>query len=132
MKYCSNCGKEISETDGFCPHCGGMTNKPANIPVNMPVNMPVNGSTNNKNGIVPIVCFIIAGLILILSLIACIKISGGAQELSALETISGDTIDEAYYNECGTVYGGFAMFVMAFGLFASGILSYLGYKDIKK
>lgn len=124
MKYCSKCGKEISEADEFCPNCGGMANKPEST--------PVSGVVLNKTNIISIVCFVMAGLILIISLIACIKISGGAHELSVMRSVAGDTIAEAYYNECGAVYGGLAMFVMAFGLFASSIISYLGYKTLKK
>lgn len=126
MKYCSTCGKEISDENGFCPNCGVN-----GISSNNALQMPAKGLGLNQNR-VSIALFVFAGLILILSLVACFKIMGGANELSDLTSQAGNTIAEAYYNECGTVYGGFAFFSLAFGLFASGLIAYLGYKNLNK
>tara|TARA_R110002012_G_C11594608_1_gene606610 strand:- start:687 stop:956 length:270 start_codon:yes stop_codon:yes gene_type:complete len=30
MKYCTNCGSQLSDTDKFCPNCGQSSNKSSN------------------------------------------------------------------------------------------------------
>lgn len=122
MAFCKNCGQEIPEGIGICPNCGvgGMTSQ--NV-------APVH---TTKIKMASVICFIVAGLVLLLSLIAGFRMLGGAGELASIRSQAGNSIAEAYYNECGTVYGGLAWFVIAFGLFASGLLTYLGLKDRKK
>lgn len=128
MKYCEKCGKEIPDGNGLCPNCGAS----GNAPQNPAQGTPYLAVRKQNVDIVSIVCFAVAGLILILSLVACFKIMGGAGDMSSLRSVGGTTVAEAYYNYCGAVYGGFALFVMAFGLFASGLLAYLGFNNMKK
>ena len=128
MAFCSKCGKEISEGSSFCPNCGANGAISQNT---LQSNIPCNGQ-KQKIDIVSIFCFAVAGLVLFLSLISGIKMLGGAGELANLRSVAGNSVAESYYNECGTVYGGFALFILAFGLFASGILTYLGLKNTKK
>ena len=127
--FCSKCCKEIPDGSISCPICGA-ANGNTSFANSGAAPMPVQKTDLNK--IISIVLFAVAGIILILSLIACIKISGGAAELVDLHSVGGGTVAEAYYNECGAVYGGLAMFVISFGLFAGGMLSYLGFKGLKK
>ena len=127
MAFCSKCGTEISEGSQFCPNCGASESISQNsVQANSPVTIK-----KQKIDIVSIICFAVAGLVLLLSLIACFKMMGGAGELADLRSQAGNTVAEFYYNECGTIYSGFALFIMAFGLFASGLLSYLGFKNMK-
>ncbi len=126
MAFCTKCGKTIPDGSDLCQNCA------AN---NTPYANPVSQNTYTaatKPSIVSIVCFALAGLVLILSFIAFIKMNGGASELADLRSQAGNTVAEAYYNECGVVYGGLALFVLTFGFAASGLFSYLGFKNIKK
>lgn len=131
MKFCEKCGNEILEGGVFCSNCGANSNVPQN-PVYTNTSVTSLTVEKPKVTIVSILCFVVAGLVLLLSLISCFKMMGGAGELSRMSSLSGDSLAEAYYNGCGTVYGGLALFVMAFGLFASGMLTCLGLKNLKK
>ena len=75
--FCSKCGKEIPDGSISCPICGA-ANGNTSFANSGAAPMPVQKTDLNK--IISIVLFAVAGIILILSLIACIKISGGAAE----------------------------------------------------
>ncbi len=127
MAFCIKCGKEVSDGSDLCQNCAGINATHEN-------NAHIGGQAvaNNPNKIVSLVCFALAALVLILSFVAFVKMMGGAGELADLCSVAGDTIHEAYYNECGAVYGGLALFVMSFGLTASGLLAYLGFNNLNK
>ena len=44
MKYCTNCGMQAEESNGFCPNCG----KPLTTGESIP-NVPVTGQTNQNS-----------------------------------------------------------------------------------
>ncbi len=117
MGFCPNCGNEMNGT--ICERCG------------YGINTVNKKSGTNLNLIVSIICFAVAGVILLLSIVAFANISKGAANLQDLRSVAGDTVAEAYYNECGRVYSGFGIFVIIFGLFASGSLSCFGIKTLK-
>lgn len=128
MQYCGKCGMEMAEGSSFCPKCGAgghLSQEPASFNGRIAAAKP-------QMNVVSIVCFAVAGLVLLFSLIACFKIMGGAGDMADLRSVGGGTVSEAYYNYCGAVYGGIGLFALAFGLFASGLLAYFGFTHMKK
>ncbi|MCI8611855.1 MAG: hypothetical protein HFE66_08070 [Clostridiales bacterium] len=124
MAFCGLCGKEISEGQTFCRECNN------NLACPQPEKQFV--PKKSKGSPASIICFIAAGLTFILCLFGGIQMLTGAENISRLAYVSGNTVTEIFYNNCGTVFRGLGLFVIACGIFAGTFLTYYGYKNIKK
>lgn len=122
MAFCGLCGKEIPEGQTFCRECNNQLAKPE---VSSPAPKKKNGNA------ISVMFFIAAGLTFIFCLLGGIQILLGADSMSILSSVSGNTVAEFFYNNCGTVFGGLGLFIIAFGIFAGALLTYLGYKSKK-
>ena len=123
MAFCGLCGKEIPEGQTFCRECN---NKLANPKTE------VGAVKKQKWSAVSVICFVAAGLTFLLCLLGGIQILLGADSIATLSSALGNTIAELFYNNCGTVFGGVGLFIIAFGLFSGALLAYLGCKYKKK
>lgn len=72
--------------------------------------------------------FIVAGLVLVLFIIAAVMVNNGGSEIAQIESVGGKTLEEAYYTRLGTIYASQATAYVATGLAFSGILTALGFK----
>ncbi len=124
MAFCGLCGKEISDGQTFCRECNN------NLACPQAESQPV--PKRSKRGPVSIICFIAAGLTFLLCLFGGIQMLNGAENMSRLASVSGNTVAEIFYNNCGTVFGGFGLFVIACGVFTGTFLIYCGFKNVKK
>lgn len=124
MAFCGLCGKEISDGQTFCRECNNDLAYPQ--AKKQPVPQKAKGDPAS------IICFIAAGIIFLLCLFGGFQMLIGAENMSRLTSVSGNTVAEIFYNNCGTVFGGFGLFVIACGVFACTFLIYCGLKNIKK
>ncbi len=122
MAFCGLCGKEVPDGQTFCRECN---NELANPMTKVPDQKKQKGSP------VPVICFIAASLTFIFCLFGGVQMLLGADSMASLASVSGNTVAERFYNYCGTIFGGFGLFVIAFGIFAGAFLTYCGYKNIK-
>lgn len=123
MAFCGLCGKEVSDGQTFCRECN---NELASPKTKAPAGKKQKGSP------VPVICFFAAGLTFILCLFGGVQMLLGADSMSSLASVSGNTVAERFYNYCGTAFGGLGLFVIACGIFAGTFFTYCGYKNIKK
>ena len=100
---CNECGKEISDKAKQCVHCGYD-------------NSEINSYLKSGNGsaIAIVVLGIVAGCILFLAGI----------NLTQLESISGDSVAEKYYQHIGYALIGISLYIIM-------ITIYMGSKEIK-
>ena len=117
---------------GFCPNCGNATDGTRCEKCGYGMYTANQESGMDFKKVVAILCFVVAAVILLFSFISFTSISKAANNLQDLRSVSGNTVAEAYYNECGNMYSGLATFVLVFGIFAGSLLSYIGVKNIKR
>ena len=61
--------------------------------------------------------------------IAASNIVAGGNEIMQIRSVGGKTLEEAYYNELGSIYVGYAMISRALGIFFASVLVWLGLKN---
>lgn len=71
----------------------------------------------------------LAVVVLIMFFIAAAKIYYGGNEIHQIDSVGGETLEEAYYYELGSIYGGYALISCALGIFFSSVLVWLGIKS---
>lgn len=98
--------------------------KKATIPVRRKV--PPDGDRFVLFGII---FFVLAALVLLMSLYAAHCVVAGGMEIGSIESVGGKTLEEGYYQELATVYAGYAAMIRATGIFFSSILAYIGLKN---
>lgn len=76
-----------------------------------------------------IIFFVLAALVLLMSLYAAHCVVAGGMEIGSIESVGGKTLEEGYYQELATVYAGYAAMIRATGIFFSSILAYIGLKN---
>lgn len=136
-KNCEKCGKELQDAAVFCPACGANANGVNMAGQGQPTANVYNGAqyypTNSKlsnmsvNKKLAFAFWGIAIVVLLLSLVAAGSILSGGSEIADIRSVGGQTLDEAYYQELGSVYAGYAGIVSAMGIFMSSILGFLGF-----
>ena len=123
MFYCPKCGTTIEEGRTVCPNCGlDITEvnpilKNAASSVNSSAAFDVKAEKRAGNP-----------YMLIMFFIAAAKIAYGGNKIQQIESIGGETLEEAYYYDLGSIYAGYAMISCALGIFFSSVLVWLGLK----
>lgn len=132
--FCPKCGSQFIENEKCCQNCGYKLTEDLDSMPEIEKNetipaTPANQSVKQKpNPIIRVAFFILAGIILIMSLYSAQRITAGGLEIGSIESVGGKTLEEAYYQHLGTVYLGYAAAVRAIGLFFASVLGYLGIK----
>ena len=133
--FCPKCGTQIENTNDQCMKCGyhptlktdGKTS--AQSEKEPTTQEYVSGKFEKiKATKKPVYC-IAAGIVAIMCFYAAACISDGGAEISMIQSIGGQTLEEAYYQSLGLVYAGYAMAVRAFGVFSAMVLIKLGSKE---
>lgn len=138
LLVCPNCGAEIKDEYKVCPNCGydflnkktGADSHTGNPNTEIPPvpSIPMVQKKESSYDIKSIVFCVVAFVVFIMSLIAANSISDAGNQISQIKSVGGQTLEEAYYNQLGNLYSGYAMFVRTCGIFFTGILVHIGLK----
>ena len=133
--FCPKCGIENANEVETCTSCGYVfsaaneaSTETENVNTVNTVQLPKTENLSKKK-ILGIAMWIIALLVLILAFVAASNIIKGGVEISSIQSVGGKTLEEAYYQELGTVYKGYAGIVRAFGIFMASVLAYFGFNS---
>lgn len=124
--FCPKCGSAIEEGKTICTMC--------NFDVTDEIELSLR-TIDYKQSIVNkllmpnfFVYTIISVVVLIMFFIAANYISKGGTEIMSIKSVAGNSIEEAYYLNLGSIYAGYALIARALGIFFSAILVWLGLK----
>lgn len=118
---CSNCGLEFSTID-----IGSLSPETETTQIS---EIPVPLSEKKSSHLVKKIIFCgLAAIVLIMFLIAAARISDGGMSIMQIQSVGGETLEEAYYAELGEIYSGFALISSAIGIFFASVLVWLGFK----
>lgn len=132
--FCPKCGNNVEEGVQVCPNCGldfsTVSSKQEVTPeVKQDSNTTVvTKQENGSNILVKVIYFGLAAVILVMFFMAASSIAEGGSEIMQIQSVGGQTLEEAYYSELGTIYSGYAMIVRALGIFCASVLAWLGLK----
>ena len=131
--FCPKCGSQFAENVKCCQNCGyelpeGYEITPQIIKGKDAVAESPSKTTVQHNSAIRTIFFILAGIVLIMSLYSAHCIASGGLNISSIESVGGKTLEEAYYQYSGLVYTGYATIVRATGIFFASVLAYLGIK----
>ena len=143
--YCPKCGKETADSSMTCPFCGfdfstvdsdtngsqsevGLESKiPQSHAESQEQTKQVKKVFNTK-----MLAFCVLALITItMSFMAASNISDGGYQIMQIKSVGGQTLEEAYYQQLGSIYSGYAMFVRACGIFFASVLVGIGLNTSK-
>lgn len=134
--FCPKCGTAIEEGTTVCPNCGldTATVNQSPDPVATPIvasSVTTNAEADKKAGnpVVKFVYFGLAAVVLIMFFIAAGNIVSGGNNIMQIQSVGGETLEEAYYHELGSIYAGYAMISRALGIFFASVLVWLGLKN---
>lgn len=134
--FCPKCGTTIEEGATVCPNCGldiaTVNQSPSSAATPTVASLvTLDSELNKKNGnpIVKFVYFVLAVVVLILFFIAASNIVSGGNEIMQIQSVGGQTLEEAYYYELGSIYAGYAMMSRALGIFFASVLVWIGLKS---
>ena len=73
----------------------------------------------------------LALITVIMSFMAASNISNGGYQIMQIKSVGGQTLEEAYYQQLGGIYSGYAMFVRTCGIFFASVLAGIGLNTSK-
>ena len=134
--YCPKCGKEIADNSMTCPFCGfdfstvdSDINKSesevsfaSEIPQDQTKLQAQSKQVKRVFNAKLLVFCVLALIIVIMSFMAASNISNGGYQIMQIKSVGGQTLEEAYYQQLGSIYSGYAMFVRACGIFFASVL----------
>ena len=132
--FCPRCGKPAEMGEVICSNCGlnfAEMNSGTGVDLeksNASTDIQLIVERISKLNVKMIILTLFALTALTLSFIAASKISGSGSQMLLLRTSAGNTTNEVYYREMGSIYIGFAMFIRACGVFFFSVLVSLGLK----
>jgi predicted PurR-regulated permease PerM len=137
--FCPKCGTSVEEGTKVCPACGLEFDKVNNPNSQIKSESEVSASANYNSGskvagfgggsVVRIIYFGLAVVVLIMFFMAASSITDGGNEIMSIQSVGGKTLEEAYYQELGNVYAGYAMISRAMGIFFASVLAWLGLRS---
>ena len=114
---CIQCGSELNGNEAFCPNCGIAQNETAqlfesnakkkHIKQNRSLVKLIKSVVNILIGLFLVIFFIVLDYNYFELLDAKYDISIAASQMKNIQSISGNTIDEAYYQQMGSILDGF-------------------------
>lgn len=129
--FCPKCGVQISGDTTLCSNCGcdiSDVQSSAFSTKNVISNEAQLLGDKPKKPLIRTVLFILAALVLVLSLYSAHCVVTGGLNIASIQSVGGKTLEEAYYQYLGIVYAGYASMIRTTGLFFSAILAYIGIK----
>ena len=135
--FCPKCGTVFEGGSLKCEKCGyEIVNAPEPVdhseppvPNSAPLDEKKPKASLKRFSVPQIVLFVMAALILIISLSAAGRVVSGGMSIGSIESVGGRTLEEAYYQALGTVYAGYAAAIRAMGFFLPLFLHILVIKD---
>ena len=135
MKFCPKCGTPFESGKNTCEKCGYQlvaqsTNKlveNATIQSTIATSSAVQTKAHKKT--IKIIYCILAIAVTMMCFYSASCIVNGGLEISSIQSVGGQTLEEAYYQSLGAIYSGYAMAIRAFGIFSAAILIHLGSKE---
>ena len=136
--FCPKCGTENNNKTGVCEGCGYVYAKPEDKAPERIINIDgvrerissIDASALKKKGLA-LALWIVAISVLIISFVAAGNIASGGARIAQIRSVGGQTLEEAYYQNLGIIYAGYAAIVRAIGLFMASVLAYLGIRSLK-
>lgn len=141
--FCPKCGAENQDANQECENCNFVfapeeATEPAPTVSKeivtefsesflKSVEEPRKGLSRQKK--VAIVLWIVSAVVLVLSFVASGCIFYGSDSIAHIRTFTGNTLEEAYYRELYTIYNGYALIVIAIGIFMATLLSFFGFRS---
>lgn len=143
--YCPKCGKKIMDEEKICPNCGfdfntidtdtsnsqSKTSLESKIPQNQEEPKKPKEQVKNIFSIKLLAFCVLSLIIIILSFMAANNISDGGYQIMQIKSVGGQTLEEAYYQQLGSIYSGYAMFVRVCGIFFASVLVGIGLNPSK-
>lgn len=108
---CKKCGQVNEDSANFCDNCGAsltrtIDNDSQKTKVEIKQNKPIKNSNGEGSAIAGIAC-ILGGIISI----------AGSFQMKDIQSVSGDSIAEAFYNAFGTFGIGLGIFMIGIGIY---------------
>jgi hypothetical protein len=125
IMFCSNCGTPIESERNNCQNCGHIIE--TDILIRRFLEQSNRVEVIRKRSVSKIILFsILAITVLCMFFMAATIVGQGGSDIGSIQSVSGDSIAEAYYNGMGTIYSGIAIAINAVGIFLSAILMVIG------
>lgn len=130
--FCPKCGSEIKDGSTICDECNYNIEPDISSNIRMGVGL---GSDLKQSVVSKVVTpnfmiFTIIGIVvLVMFFIGANYISDGGSKIMSIQSVAGNSIEEAYYNDLGSIYAGYALIVRALGIFFSSLLVWLGLRN---
>lgn len=129
--FCPKCGSKVETNMSECANCNYNFEK--EIANSEQKNESRNDVTANllSNFIRPkiLIFAIIAIAVLVMFFMGANYISEGGSKIMSIQSVAGNSIEEAYYNNLGSIYAGYALIARALGIFFSSLLVWLGLRN---
>jgi uncharacterized Zn finger protein (UPF0148 family) len=143
--YCPKCGKELVKDEKICPTCGfdistidsdlsepqSETTPISEIPQDQTKSQTQNEHIKKPFNTRLFVFAVLALVTIIMSFMAASNISDGGYQIMQIQSVGGKTLEEAYYQQLGNIYSGYAMFVRVCGIFFASVLVGFGLNTSK-
>lgn len=128
--FCRNCGVEFDDKNSVCPKCGWDNTKEMKNDNNQTCARYNDGfvSQSSFDAFMKIAFFIAAVAVVIICFSAASEIDIASSNMTSLRSVSGTSVNEAYYNYYGRFISGIAGAVRAMGVTFGGALIYLAHK----
>lgn len=132
--FCPKCGNSVENGNEVCLNCGldlSSVEQESEIVEEISASedvLPVEAS-HSKVPVKKLVYFGLAIVVFIMFFVAAGNIVDGGSEIMQIQSVGGKTLEEAYYQELGSIYAGYAMISRALGIFFASVLVWMGLKD---
>ena len=129
--FCRKCGNELKEGEKICSKCGFdmsvafASKSSASTPETQSSQTK---SKNTFNVIIAVVLLIIAFVVVKMSFEGADMIERAGSSMMRIESVSGNSIDEAYFQDYGRFLEGLAIVVKAIGITCGVVVAYIGIK----
>lgn len=134
--FCPKCGNNVEDGIQVCPNCGLDFSTVNSKPDVVEEVKPEQNSTpvvvkqeSGNNMLIKVIYLGLAAVVLVMFFMAASSIADGGSEIMQIQSVGGQTLEEAYYFELGTIYSGYAMIARALGIFFASVLAWLGLKN---
>lgn len=129
--FCPKCGTGVEEGVQVCPNCGmdfSTVSSKEKVVTEVKDTCSSVPAKESSNILIKVIYFGLAAVVLVMFFMAASSIADGGNEIMQIQSVGGQTLEEAYYSELGTIYSGYAIIARALGIFFASLLAWLGLK----